>query len=110
VDPNPKVLSGSESEKSSDTDSEPDTVVEWKIVWKIKDHLKEKNLMFFYWKHFFSYVQVPEHILKQLEAPFRKIWGQNISLRIRIRKKIVDPNPKKWVPIHNTAHRFHVRR
>jgi hypothetical protein len=28
VDPNPKVLSGSESEKSSDTDSEPDTVVE----------------------------------------------------------------------------------
>jgi hypothetical protein len=62
--------------------------------------------MFFHSKFFFSDVQVSEHILKQLEAPFRKIWGQNISLRIRIRtgiriririrkKLFVDPNPKK---------------
>jgi hypothetical protein len=69
---------------------------------KIK-HLKEKN----YWKKkFFFGVQVPEHIWKQLEAPFRKNWGQNISLRIRIRirkKNFVDPNPKKLVRIHNTA-------
>jgi hypothetical protein len=64
---------------------------------KIK-HLKEKNLMFFYSKFFFSDVQVSEHIWKHLEATFRKIWGQNISLRIRIRIRIrkkwfVDPNP-----------------
>jgi hypothetical protein len=61
--------------------------------------LKEKKIMFSYWKNFFSDVKVPEYIWKQLEAPFGKIWGQNISLRIRIRirirKKIVDPNPKK---------------
>jgi hypothetical protein len=50
--------------------------------------LKEKNLKFIYWKFFLSDVQVPEHIWKQLEAPFRKIWGQNISLRIRIRIRI----------------------
>jgi hypothetical protein len=47
---------------------------------------KRKILCFFFWKNFvFSDVHVPEHIWKQLEAPFRKIWGQNISLRIRIR-------------------------
>jgi hypothetical protein len=58
---------------------------------------KRKYLMFFYWKIFFSGIQVPEHIWKQFEAPFRKIGGQNISLRIRIRirirKKLLDPNP-----------------
>jgi hypothetical protein len=54
--------------------------------------------MFFYWKIFFSDVQVPEHIRKQLEAPFGKIWGKNISLRIRIRtKNFVDPNLKKII-------------
>jgi hypothetical protein len=71
--------------------------------------LKEKKIMFFYWEIFFSDVQVPEHIWKHLEAPFRKIWGQNISqesesvseseknnlwILIRIRKKLVR--------IHNT--------
>jgi hypothetical protein len=40
--------------------------------------LKEKILMFFYWKFVFSDVQVSEHIWKQLEATFRKIWGQNL--------------------------------
>jgi hypothetical protein len=52
--------------------------------------------MFFLWRT--GTVQVPEHIWKQLEAPFRKIWGQIISLRIRIRIRkffCVDPNPKK---------------
>jgi hypothetical protein len=73
VDPNsnPKVLAGSESEKSSDsdTDSDPDTVVERKSCEKSQiKHLKEKKIMFFYSKNFFSDVQVPEHILKQLEA------------------------------------------
>jgi hypothetical protein len=63
--------------------------------------------MFFYWKICFSDVQVPEHIWKQLEAPFRKNWGQNISLRIRIRIRIRQKNVwirirKKWVRIHNT--------
>jgi hypothetical protein len=50
--------------------------------------------MFFYLTFFFSDVpvQVSEHIRKQLEAPFRKMWGQNslrIRIRIRIRKKII---------------------
>jgi hypothetical protein len=49
--------------------------------------------MFFYLKIFFSDVpvQVPEHIWKQLEPPFRKLWGQNI------RRKDANPypNPKK---------------
>jgi hypothetical protein len=36
-------------------------------------------------------VHVPEHIGKQLEAPFGKIWGQNISL------KNPNPNPKKII-------------
>jgi hypothetical protein len=61
--------------------------------------------MFLYWKIFFSHLQVPEHTWKQLEAPFRKIWGQNISPRIRIRiRKIVlwIRIRKKWVRIHNT--------
>jgi hypothetical protein len=68
--------------------------------------LKEKNLMFFYWKFFFSDVQVPEHIWKELDAPFRKIWGQNISLRIRIqirKKNLWIRIRKKWVRIHITA-------
>jgi hypothetical protein len=63
--------------------------------------------MFFYWKYFFSDVpvQVLEHIWKQLEASFRKMWGQ---IWIRIRKKnFVDPNPKKWVRIHNTGSMLH---
>jgi hypothetical protein len=30
VDPNPNILAGSESEKSSDMDSDPDTVVKYK--------------------------------------------------------------------------------
>jgi hypothetical protein len=45
---------------------------------------------------FLSDVQVPDHIWKQWEAPFRIIWGQNISLRIwiRIRKQnFVEPKP-----------------
>jgi hypothetical protein len=65
--------------------------------------------MFFYWKFVFSDVQVPEHIWKQLEGPFRKIWGQNISIRIRIRIRIRKKNlwiriRKKWVRIHNTGY------
>jgi hypothetical protein len=40
--------------------------------------------IFFLWRN----VEVSEHIWKQLEAPFRKIWGQNISLRIRTRIRI----------------------
>jgi hypothetical protein len=67
---NPNFLAGSESEsekKSSDSDtdseSDSDTVVGWKFLWKSKiKHLKEKNLMFFYWKFVFSDVQVSEHI------------------------------------------------
>jgi hypothetical protein len=38
------------------------------------------------------------YVWKQLEAPFRKIWGPNISLMIRIRIEkffFVDPNSKK---------------
>jgi hypothetical protein len=78
---------------------------------------KRKKRKFFSWKTFFSVVQIPEHIWTQWEAPFKKNSGQNISIRIRIRKKIcgsesekkfVDPNPKKmnsdpqhcWVPVH----------
>jgi hypothetical protein len=59
--------------------------------------------MYFYLKNFFSDVQVPKHIWKQLEAPFRNIWGQNISLKNpnpypNPKKKFVDPNPKKMSP------------
>jgi hypothetical protein len=69
--------------------------------------LERENLMFFYWKNFFSEVQVHEHIWKQLEAPFRKIWGQNISLRIRIRKKnFCGSESEKKVRIHKTAYRY----
>jgi hypothetical protein len=65
---------------------------------KIK-HLQEKNLMFFYWTNFSLTYRFHKTLWKQLEAPFRKILGQNISkririrIRIRIRKTIVDPNP-----------------
>jgi hypothetical protein len=105
LDPNPK--------KSSDSD--PDTVLERKFVWKIEakiKHLKDKNLMFFLLKNVFPEVQVPGHISKQSEAPFRKIWGQNISLRIRIRirKKILWIRiRKKWVRIHNTDDPYQCR-
>jgi hypothetical protein len=57
-------------------------------------------------KFFFSDGLVPEHIWKQLEAPFRKIWGQNIILRIRSKseQKILWIRiRKKLVRIHNTA-------
>jgi hypothetical protein len=59
-----------------------------KMCVKIEDQTleREKSCVFLL-KIFYSDVQVPEHIRKQLEAPFRKIWGQNISLK--------DPNPKK---------------
>jgi hypothetical protein len=93
---NPKVLPESESEKSlySDMDSDPDTVEEWKILWKIADQtLERKKCILFYWTNFFSDVpvQIPEHIWKQSEAPFGKIWSQNKSLRIRIRKNEFGP-------------------
>jgi hypothetical protein len=95
---NPNVLAGSESEK--------------KFGFGYGFGIRHKNPKSNTWKRkilcfsienfFSSDVQVSEHIRKQLEAPFRKIWGQNISLRIRIRiririrkKKFVDPNPKK---------------
>jgi hypothetical protein len=114
IQKNPKVLAGSESEKSSDsdTDSDPDTVVEWKFVWKIEDQALEREKSYvFLLEIFFFDVQVPEHIWKQLEGPFRKIWVQNISrririrIRIRIRKKLCIRirNRKKWVRIHNTG-------
>jgi hypothetical protein len=84
---NPNVLAGSESEKKFGFGFRH--CCRMKICEKSKiKHLKEKNLRFFYWKCFFSDVQVSEHIWKQLEALFRKIWGQNISLRIRIRFRI----------------------
>jgi hypothetical protein len=51
---------------------------------------KRKILGFSIEQIFVSYVQVTEHIWKQLEAPFRKIWGQNISL------KDTNPYPKKF--------------
>jgi hypothetical protein len=75
--------------KNSDLDS--DTVVEWKFMWKIEDQTfqREKSYVFLLNIFFLSDVQVPEHIWKQLEAPFRKIWGQNSSLKIRIRKQIL---------------------
>jgi hypothetical protein len=47
-----------------------------------------KILCFSIKKILFTDVQVPEHVWKQLEAPVRKIWVQNISLRIRIRIRI----------------------
>jgi hypothetical protein len=91
---NPNVLAGSESEKK-----DSDTVVGWKFLWKIKNQtLERENSYVFLLKICFSDEQVSEHIWKQLEAPFRKIWGQNISLRIRIRKK--------GVRIHNTGYQY----
>jgi hypothetical protein len=74
-------------------------------------HLKEKKIMFFYRKFFFSDIQVPEHIWKQLEAPFWNNWGQNISLRIRIRirkKNLWIRIQKKWIQIQNTANTLHL--
>jgi hypothetical protein len=56
---------------------------------------KRKILFFSIEKFFFSDVQIPEHILKQLEATFRKIWCQNISLKDPNPKKNLYPNPKK---------------
>jgi hypothetical protein len=90
LDPNPNPKKSSDSDTDSNSDS--DTVVGWKFLWKIKNQtLERENFYVFRLKIFFSSdVQVPEPIWKQLQAPFRKIWGQNISLRIRIRirKKI----------------------
>jgi hypothetical protein len=113
---NPNVLTGSESEsakKNLDTDSDSDTVVGWTFLWKIKNQTLEREKSYvFLFDIFFSDVQVSEHIWKQLEAPFRKIWGQNISLRIRIRIPFESESEqnnlwirirKKWVRIHNTA-------
>jgi hypothetical protein len=107
MNPNPK--------KSSDTNSDADTVVECKILWKNhrwNTYLKENKIMFFCKKFFFSYIQVPEHIWKQLEAPFWNNWGQNISLRIQIciwiRKKVVYLDLQKLIRIHNTANNVHL--
>jgi hypothetical protein len=102
---NLKVLTGSEiriQKKSwdSDTESDPDTVEEWKILWKIAAQTleSEKNYVF-YWKFFFSDIQGQEHIWKQLEAPFWKNLGQNISLKIwisiRIWKKVCGSESEK---------------
>jgi hypothetical protein len=84
-------------------DLDPDTVV-IKFFWDKSqiENLKVKKV-FFYWNTFFSVLQVPEHICKQWEALFRKVSGQNIILRIRIRKKFVDKNMTKSIRNHNTA-------
>jgi hypothetical protein len=70
VDPNPNILAGSESEseKSSDLDSDPDTVVK-NFLWKIADQKleREKTVSFFSWKTYFSVVHIPQH---QWEALF----------------------------------------
>jgi hypothetical protein len=89
LDPNPQKSSDSDTDSESDSD----TVEGWNFCEKSKiKHLKEKNLLFcfllnifFLWRTGFR-----THTLwKQLETTFRKIWGQKISLRIRIRKKII---------------------
>jgi hypothetical protein len=65
VDSNPnEVLAWSEAQQKSSelyTDSDPDTIVEWIIVWKIEDQkLKENMLWFSVGEILFSDVQVPE--------------------------------------------------
>jgi hypothetical protein len=68
-------------------------------------HLKEKKIMFLYWK-FFSLTYRFQNIWKQLEAPFWNNWGQHISLRILIRIRIRKKN--LWIRIHNTANTVHL--
>jgi hypothetical protein len=51
-------------------------------------HLKKRKVCFFYWKTFFSVLQVPEHIWQQWEASLGKFSCQNICIRIRIRNRI----------------------
>jgi hypothetical protein len=86
LDPNPKKSS------DSDTDSDPDSVVAWKFVWKIEDQTLEREKKIFEQNFSLTYrTGFRTHtgtVWKQLEAPFRKIWGQNISLRILIRIRI----------------------
>jgi hypothetical protein len=73
------------------SDTDPDTVVEWKILWKIADQTleRDKNLVFLLENFFFSVIQVPEHIWKQLEAPFWNNWGSKYSSK--------DPNLTKKI-------------
>jgi hypothetical protein len=107
----PEVLAGSESEKKFGFGHGFGFrhCCGMKNLVKIADQPleREKKLCFSIGKFFLWRTgQVPEHIWKQLEAPFGKIWGQHISLRIRIRirnKKFVNLNPKKLIRIHNTA-------
>jgi hypothetical protein len=85
--------------KSSDSD--PDTVVEWKILWKNADQTleREKNYVFLL-ENLFLWRTGSRTRMKAIRHPFGKIWGQNISLRIRIRKKIVDPKKMNSDPQH----------
>jgi hypothetical protein len=96
---NPKVLTVSESEKKFGFGSRH--CCRMKIFMKIRrsNTWKRKILFYSIETTIFSDVQVLEHIWKQLESPFRKISGQNISLRIRIRiwirkKKFVTKSEK----------------
>jgi hypothetical protein len=93
LDPNPK--------KSSDLDSDPDTVVKKKLV-KIADQTleREKNGRFSVGKHFsLSYRFQNTYRKKAIRGTFKKKnSGQNICIRIRTRNRIrkkLDPNPKK---------------
>jgi hypothetical protein len=113
VDPNPKVFAGSESEKKFGYGFGYGSRFRSRHCCRMKLFVRNRRsntwkskILCFSIEKYFSDVQVPEHIWKQLEAPFRKLRGQNISQRIRIRirirkKKFVDPN-EKWVRIHNT--------
>jgi hypothetical protein len=100
VDPNPK-----ESESLAGSDSEKKFGFGSSHCCRMKNTWKRKKIMFFYWKNFFSDVRVPEHIWKQLEALFGKVWGQNISLRSESEKNlwIRILIRKKWIRIHKTG-------
>jgi hypothetical protein len=111
VDPNPipKVLAGSESEKNVGFGYGfgSRNCHRMKICVKNRrSNTVKRNFLCFSIDNIFSLtypVQVPEHlpVWKQLEAPFRKICGQNISLK--------DPNPKKnvWIRIRKKLVRIH---
>jgi hypothetical protein len=96
---NPKVLAGSESEKKLGFGSRH--CCRMKICVKNRrSNTWKRKILWFSIENFFPLTyRFQNTFWKQLEAPFRKLWGQNIILRIRIRVRI----RKKWVRIHNTG-------
>jgi hypothetical protein len=97
-------LAGSESEKSSDFDSDPETVVKYNLLGKITDQTLEREKTYVFQLEKFVLCRTDSR--RRMKAPFKKFWVKLLVEGSEFETesdKNVDPNPKNIIRIHNTG-------